>query len=52
MIVVRYADDSIVGFEYPEYARAFLDRLRVRLGQFGLTLNEAKTPSAALRVSK
>jgi RNA-directed DNA polymerase len=43
VIVVRYADDSIVGFEFPEDARAFLDSLRVRLGQFGLTLNDAKT---------
>jgi len=43
VIVVRYADDSIVGFEFLEDARTFLDRLRVRLGQFGLALNEAKT---------
>ncbi len=43
MIVVRYADDSVVGFEAPEDARAFLDALRERLGQFGLSLNEAKT---------
>jgi len=43
VIVVRYADDSIVGFESPEDARAFLGSLRKRLGQFGLTLNEAKT---------
>ena len=43
VIVVRYADDSVVGFEAPEDARAFLDALRERLGQFGLSLNEAKT---------
>jgi len=43
VIVVRYADDSVVGFEDPEDARAFLASLRTRLGQFGLTLNEAKT---------
>ena len=30
-------------FESPEEARAFLDNLRKRLGQFGLALNEAKT---------
>ena len=43
MIVVRYADDSVVGFERPEDARAFLASLRVRLSQFGLSLNEEKT---------
>ena len=43
VIVVRYADDSVVGFEAPEDAQAFLDALRKRLGQFGLSLNEAKT---------
>ncbi len=43
VIVVRYADDSVVGFDKPQEARAFLDALRVRLARFGLTLNEAKT---------
>ena len=43
VIVVRYADDSVVGFERPEDARAFLASLRVRLSQFGLSLNEEKT---------
>lgn len=43
VIVVRYADDSVVGFEFAEDARVFLDGLRKRLGQFGLSLNEAKT---------
>jgi RNA-directed DNA polymerase len=43
VIVVRYADDSVAGFEYPEDARAFLDSLRERLRQFGLALNETKT---------
>jgi RNA-directed DNA polymerase len=43
VIVVRYADDSVVGFEFAEDARMFLDGLRKRLGQFGLSLNETKT---------
>jgi RNA-directed DNA polymerase len=43
VIVVRYADDSIVGFEFPEDTRSFLDSLRIRLGRFGLALNETKT---------
>ena len=42
-IVIRYADDSVVGFEFPGDARAYLDSLRTRLAQFGLALNEAKT---------
>lgn len=37
------ATHPIVGFEHPEDARAFLQSLRVRLGRFGLALNEAKT---------
>jgi hypothetical protein len=44
VIVVRYADNSIVGFESPEDAHAFLGSLPKRLGQFGPTLNEVKTP--------
>ncbi len=43
VIVLRYADDSVVGFEYPGDAQAYLDSLRTRLAQFGLALNEAKT---------
>ncbi len=43
VIVVRYADDSVVGFELAEDARMFLESLRKRLGQFGLSLNETKT---------
>ena len=43
VIVVRYADDSVVGFESAGDAQAFLADLRVRLGRFGLSLNEAKT---------
>ena len=43
VIVIRYADDSIVGFERYQDALAFLDRLRLRLAKFGLALNEEKT---------
>ena len=34
MIIVRYADDFIVGFEYESDARRFLDAMRERLGEF------------------
>lgn len=42
-IVVRYADDSVVGFQVPADAGSFLAALRRRLAKFGLTLNEEKT---------
>lgn len=43
VVVVRYADDSVVGFEKAETARAFLDDLRERLAKFGLALHPEKT---------
>ena len=43
MIIVRYADDFIVGFEHEDDARRFLDELRARLGKFALSLQPEKT---------
>jgi group II intron reverse transcriptase/maturase len=43
MIIVRYADDFIVGFEHEADARRFLDAMRERLGKFALTLHPEKT---------
>ena len=43
VIVVRYADDGVVGFQVPADAWRFLGALRTRLAKFGLTLNEEKT---------
>jgi RNA-directed DNA polymerase len=43
MIIVRYADDFIVGFEHEAEARRFLDALRERLGKFDLSLHPEKT---------
>jgi len=43
MIVVRYADDMIAGFEREDDAGRFLDALRARLEAFALTLHPAKT---------
>ena len=43
MIVVRYADDQIVGFEHREDAERFLADLRERLARFGLRLHPEKT---------
>jgi len=43
MIIVRYADDFIVGFEYEDEARHFLEALRERLREFALSLHPEKT---------
>ena len=43
MIVVRYADDSIVGFEHRHEAEQFLADLKERLARFGLNLHPEKT---------
>src|SRR6266850_2010020 len=43
MIIVRYADDIIVGFEHEADARRFLEAMRERLGEFALTLHPDKT---------
>ncbi len=43
VILVRYADDIIVGFQDQADAERFLSELRVRLGKFGLTLHPDKT---------
>jgi group II intron reverse transcriptase/maturase len=43
MIIVRYADDFIVGFEHEHEARHFLDMLRERLKEFALSLHPEKT---------
>jgi group II intron reverse transcriptase/maturase len=43
MIVVRYADDIVVGFEHETDARRFWDAMRERLQQFELELHGEKT---------
>jgi hypothetical protein len=43
MIVIRYADDTIVGFEHEHEARAFLHDLQERMGLFDLSLHPDKT---------
>ena len=43
MIVVRYADDLVIGFEREGDARRFLDAMRERLGEFALSLHPDKT---------
>ena len=43
MIIVRYADDVVVGFEHEGDARRFLDAMRARLEEFALPLHPEKT---------
>lgn len=43
MAVVRYADDTVVGFEHRSDAERFLADLRERLARFALELNADKT---------
>ena len=43
MIVTRYADDTIVGFQHEHVAQAFLDDLKERMRKFELALHPDKT---------
>jgi hypothetical protein len=43
MVLVRYADDAIVGFQYADAAEMCRRALAGRLAQFGLELNAVKT---------
>ncbi len=43
VVIVRFADDAVVGFEYREDAERFWSDLRGRLAEFSLELNAEKT---------
>jgi hypothetical protein len=43
MIIARYADDFIVGFQHHGDGRFFLEQIRERLGKFALSLHPEKT---------
>jgi len=43
MIIVRFADDIVVGFEHEADARRFWDAMRKRLEEFSLSLHPDKT---------
>jgi hypothetical protein len=43
VVVVRYADDFVIGFESHTDATACLEELRQRFAKFGLRLHEGKT---------
>jgi RNA-directed DNA polymerase len=43
VILIRYADDSVVGFQYENEAKRFLAAMRERFAQFKLELHPDKT---------
>ena len=43
MVIVRFADDCVVGFEHRSDAERFQEELRRRLAEFSLELNAEKT---------
>jgi group II intron reverse transcriptase/maturase len=43
VILVRYADDIVVGFQHESDAKAFWDAMRERLREFSLSLHEDKS---------
>ena len=43
VIIVRYADDAVLGFQHQDEAERFLQELRERLQRFGLELHPDKT---------
>jgi group II intron reverse transcriptase/maturase len=43
VIIVRYADDIVIGFEHETEARRFWDAMRERLQKFSLSLHPDKT---------
>ena len=49
VIVVRYADDTVVGFQFERDARRFLAELAQRLERFGLQLHPRQDPDHRVR---
>jgi RNA-directed DNA polymerase len=43
VIIVRYADDAVIGYQHPYEAERFLKDVREQLGKYGLEWNEDKT---------
>jgi len=43
VIIVRYADDAVLGFQHEDEAERFLAELRERLAKFGMKLHPEKT---------
>lgn len=52
MIIIRYADDIVVGFQYEKDARRFQDEMRERLQEFALSLHPEMTRLSSLAASR
>jgi len=52
VVVVRYADDIILGFQHQAEADRFLENFRERLGKFGLELHPDKTRRIELSICR
>ncbi len=48
-IIVRYADDAVFFFKSEEKARRFVEELFIRVGTYGLKMNENKTKMISFR---
>ena len=48
LVIVRYADDFVMGFEKADDAHRMLAALKERLTKFGLVLHDEKTRSSSL----
>src|SRR6516164_9767490 len=49
VIIVRYADDLVLGFQLRADAMRFLEEFKERLAKFGLELHPEKTPADRVR---
>ena len=52
VVVIRYADDTIVGFQYQADADRFLENLRERLAMFGLDLHREDAPDRVRQICR
>ena len=52
MIIVRHADDIIVGFQHEADARRFPDAMRDRFQEFALSLREDSNYGYALHITR
>jgi RNA-directed DNA polymerase len=43
VVIVRYADDFVLGFQHRDEAEGFLTQLRERMAEYGLELHSEKT---------
>ena len=43
VMIVRYADDFVLGFQHRDEADRFLEQLRERMAEYGLELHSEKT---------